>query len=249
MMKTFAKLWLGFFACATIIAAWFSNEIESHQLSRALTFGFDTFGRSVILLALDAAYQSFLTIFPIAALCMILALLASLIKTVNQPKLQFAWSTVVDTISSLPGFLIALSIGVFLGNQFSTVLLASVFLVLPYLIRFFESQIVHLQSQEYIFSAGALGGTRLHVFRWHLLPELARSVVSIFPFLMTRLLITETSLSFLGVSSDGSRETWGKLLYQGKDYLLEAPWICIFAGFPLFLTLLSFHLLSKPDQN
>jgi ABC-type dipeptide/oligopeptide/nickel transport system permease subunit len=247
MKTTLAKLWLGFFAITIIIAASFSPEIEAHNLPRTLKFGFDAFGRSCILLSLDAAYQSFLTIIPIGFFCMILAFLASLIKTAPNPALQFTWSTFVDTLSSLPGFLIALSLSVFLGGQFYTVLLASVFMVLPYLIRFFESQIVHLQSQEYITSAGALGGTRFHIFKWHLFPELARSMLSIFPFLMTRLLVTETSLSFLGLSSDSSRETWGKLLYQGKDYLLEAPWICLFSGLPLFLTLLAFHLLSKRE--
>jgi len=246
-MKTFARLWLGFFFVSMMIAAYFSPEIEAFTLPRTLQFGFDVFGRSCILLSLDAAFQSFKIIVPIGFCCLVLAFFVSFLKTIDRPVFQFGWNTAIDTFSSLPGFLIALSFSVFLGGQFWTVLLASAFLVVPYLIRFFESQIIQLQSQEYVFSAGALGATRMQIFRRHLLPDLARSVVSIFPFLMTRLLITETSLSFLGLSSDSAHETWGKLLYQGKDYLLEAPWICFFGGLPLFLTLLSFHILSRSE--
>jgi ABC-type dipeptide/oligopeptide/nickel transport system permease subunit len=247
MTKIAAKLWLGFFACAIVIAASYSNEIEAHSLSRSLQFGFDAFGRNCILLSLDGAYQSIAIILPIGLICMVLAFFTSLLKTIDSPSLQFVWSALVDTLSSLPGFLIALSLSVFLNGQFFTLLLASAFIVLPYLIRFFESQIIHLRSQEYITSAGALGGTAFHIFRRHLMPELGRSMISILPFLITRLLITETSLSFLGLSSDGTRESWGRLLYQGKEYLLEAPWICIYGGIPLFLTLLSLHLLLKTD--
>lgn len=246
-MKTFARLWLLFFVCAVVLAASFSSEIEAHSLSRTLKFGFDAFGRSCILLALDAAFQSFATILPIGFFCLALAFLASFLKTIRNPSFQFVWNSLIDTLSSLPGFLIALSFSVFFSGQFFVVLVASIFMVLPYLIRFFETQIVQLQSEEYIVSSGALGATRFHIFRQHLLPELFRSVISIFPFLITRLLVTETSLSFLGLTTEGSRETWGKLLYQGKDYLLEAPWICLFGGLPLFLTLLSLHFLSKNE--
>ena len=247
-MKYFAKLWLFFFALASGVTYFFSNEVESHTLSRTLQFGFDAFGRSCILLTLDAAFRSLIVVLPISFFCLFFALFISFLVSTKNPTLQLFWNTLTDTLSSLPGFLIALSLSVLFGDQFFTVLLAALLLVLPYLVRFFESQIIHLQASEYVSSANALGANRAHIFLKHILPELARSLLAILPFLMTRLLVIETSLSFLGLNTSAG-ETWGKLLFQGKDYLLEAPWISIFCGAPLFLTLFSFHLLSRHEQN
>ena len=245
--KSLSKLWILFFGTASAIADFFSSEIESHQLTRTLHFGFDAFGRSCLLLTLEVAFRSFSIILPLGVLCVCTALVFSTLGFIKNSFLKFIWETFNDTLSSLPGLLIALSLSVFFGNQWFTFILASFFLVIPYLIRFFESQIRLLNTQEYILRASALGGTRSHIFLKHYFPELLRSVVSIFPFLFTRLLLIETSLAFLGLTISSQGETWGHLLYQGRDYLLEAPWICFFCGAPLFLTLLSLHLLSNQE--
>jgi ABC-type dipeptide/oligopeptide/nickel transport system permease subunit len=94
-----------------------------------------------------------------------------------------------------------------------------------------------------------MGANPAHLYLHYVIPELLSSVVAVFPFLMTRLILIETSFSFLGIQSFTRGETWGRLLYQGKDYLLEAPWIIAYVGAPLFLTLLAFHLLSDAERN
>jgi len=73
-------------------------------------------------------------------------------------------------------------------------------------------------------------------------------LVVIAPFLVTRLLLLETSLSFLGLGQVSEHETWGRLIYQGRDYLTEAPWILVIFSFPLCITLFSLHLISRDDR-
>ncbi len=245
----FARLWLILFVCSATIASFFTVEIEAHVLTRVLHFGFDAFGRNCFLLALTAAFESFKIVIPIGVVCIATSLCLCLIGISKNRKLKLIWDTLIDTLSSLPGFLIALALSVFLSNQFYTLLLAASLLVVPYLVRFFESQMIHLQANDFIKSAEALGANSIHIFLKHLLPELWASTLAILPFLFTRLLLIETSLAFLGLSHSSQSETWGRLMLQGKDYMLEAPWISLFCGLPLFLTLLSFHLLSRVDQS
>jgi peptide/nickel transport system permease protein len=82
-----------------------------------------------------------------------------------------------------------------------------------------------------------------------LFPALRDSLLTLFPFVVLRLVLIETSLSFLGLSLIPEHESWGRLIAQGKDYLIEAPWILATSAIPLCLMLASFHLLSHEDQN
>ena len=186
-LQFLAKLWLVFFGVAATFAFFFSDAVEAHQLNRTLLFGFDAFGRSCILLTLDVAFRSFSVVFPVSIACVLLSLIFSFVGMSKNSTFRFVWDAMIDTLSSLPSFLIALSLSVLFGNQWFTFILASLLLIIPFLIRFFESQIRHLSTQEFVAGAYALGGTRIHVFVRHFLPPLLHSILSVFPFLLTRL--------------------------------------------------------------
>ena len=108
---------------------------------------------------------------------------------------------------------------------------------------------IKMQTEAHIEAARALGATPLQIFFRHYFPELLQLLKAVLPFLITRLLLVETSLSFLGLGTVASHDTWGRLLYQGKDYLIEAPWILIIGAIPLSFTLFSFHSLTRQDQG
>jgi peptide/nickel transport system permease protein len=243
------SLWLLFFFSASMVATLFQKQIQSHHLEDSLTFGFDPFGRNCILLSLNAATQSFLEIAPLGITCLVFSFLLSAFCFIKNPTFQFFWNTLWETINSLPGLIIAITLTAFFPNTTITFPLAVLFILIPYLIRFYEGQIQSLLTQEYITQAIALGATPLHLFRTHIAPELLLATKAILPFLITRLLIIETSLTFIGMKHPGAVTTWGELLYMGKDYLLEAPWISLFTALPLFLTIFSFHLISKNEAS
>jgi peptide/nickel transport system permease protein len=164
-------------------------------------------------------------------------------------RLEFLLRAGLDFLSALPGFLIALAFGIFLPDAAGPFLLGSLLLAAPTLTRFFESQLRHLRFEPYIQAAEALGAGPLHLWIRHYQPELLRMLRAILPFLALRLILLETSLGFLGLQQVPEHETWGRMLHQGKDYLIEAPWILHWAAVPLALTLASFHLLSREDPQ
>ena len=247
--KSASYFWLLFFLCSALVASIFQNSIQSHHLEQSLQFGFDPFGRNCILLALNAATQSMTEILPLGLLCLLVSFSLSTLCLIKNPFFQFCWNALWETIYSLPGFIIAISLTAFFPNTTLTFPFAVLFLLIPYLIRFYEGQIQSLIFQEYITQAIALGATPIHLFRTHLFPELFQATRAILPFLITRLLIIETSLTFVGMKQPGKVTSWGELLYMGKDYLLEAPWISFFTALPLFFTIFSFHLISKNEPS
>jgi peptide/nickel transport system permease protein len=247
--RNFAIFWI---AALTLLSVFFyqnQKAIERHTLNRVLSFGYDAFGRNCFQLTLTGLVESMKSILPIGIICILVSLFTSGVMLKYHDRFSFMFRTFLDTLTSLPGFLIALSLSAFFSQNSGAFFIAAIIMVYPTLTRFFEGQVLKLKSEEFIKAAQSLGASSTYLFYRHYLPVLLRLLVSILPFIFTRLIIIETSLSFLGLGSAPKHETWGKLLYQGKDYFLEAPWIMATASIPLFLTLFSFHLLSESQQN
>ena len=247
--RSLAWIWLLGFTAVSTGALLIRERIELHHLERALQPGFDAFGRSCPELVVLAAGNSVGMLIPVGALCILSALLLSSVALLRSPRAEFWLRTLLDTLTALPGFLIALAFGVFFPPSIGTFLIGALLLAVPSLTRFFESQLRHLRHEPYILASEALGASPLHLWMRHYRPELLRMLRAILPFLALRLILLETTLSFLGLQAAPEHETWGRLLYQGKDYLLVAPWILAWASAPLGFTLLSFHLLSREEPQ
>lgn len=247
--KLFSITWLSFFLIASLIASLFQNQIQSHNLEQSLQFGFDPFGRNCILLALNATTNSLRDILPLGVVCLLFSILFSTFSLVKNKTFTFWWNTLWETVYTLPGFILAISLTAFFPTSRLTFPLAALFLLIPYLIRFYEGQIQSILTREYVAQSIALGAKPFHLFKLHIFPELAEATQSVLPFLIMRLIIIETSLTFIGTKQPAEVTSWGELLYLGKDYLLEAPWISFFAALPLFLTVFALHLISKNEHS
>ncbi len=249
LLRTSSWIWLSTFGTAACIASLRRSQIETHHLEMALSPGFDAFGRSCYELVALAAGHSVRIMLPVALFCVLLSLALSSIALLKSSRMEFALRAFLDFLGALPGFLIALALGIFLPDASGTFLVGALLLSMPTLTRFFESQLRHLRFEPYIQAAEALGAGPLHLWIRHYQPELLRMLRAILPYLALRLILLETTLGFLGLQTAPKHETWGRLLQQGKDYLLEAPWILYWAAAPLALTLLSFHLLSREEPQ
>ena len=241
-------IWLIVFLGLSLFSHTHQSEIEAHVLSQILKLGYDAFGRNCLELLFVGAFQSLTLILPIGMLYLTLSFLASMIISFSPEKYAFLTKSSLDAISSLPGFLVALALSVFFPNSMITLFIASFFMIFPWLTRFLESHIISLKLSDHILASHALGASGTQVFIRHLFPDLCMLVVTLLPQFISKLLLIEVSLSFLGIGSAPEHETWGRLLYQGRDYLTEAPWILAIAGIPLCVTLFSLHLLTRDDR-
>ena len=85
----------------------------------------------------------------------------------------------------------------------------------------------------------------LEIILRHLLPNMVGPLTVQASFNMAGVIIAESSLSFLGLGAPPGTPSWGALLDQGKDFLIEAPHIAIFPGIAIMLTVLGFNLLGE----
>jgi peptide/nickel transport system permease protein len=234
---------------ASFIARLDLRGIELHHLEQTLAPGMDAFGRNCLLLTLAAISNSLTSILPVLVFTLAVSLVISFGVSGTNATARFALRAVLDLLSALPGLLLALSLGVVFPESNFTPYLATVLMVIPSTIRYFESILLKVRSEDFILAADSMGAPPGHIWAYHLLPALRDSVLAVLPFVVLRLILIETSISFLGLTPAPEHETWGRLLAQGKDYFLEAPWILVISALPLCLLLASFHLLSHEDQN
>lgn len=212
---------------------------QAFQLERALLFPYDSFGRNTLLLVGQAARGSLF----FAVITLILTGLSSLAITglisISPKRLRFLLERGLEFLNAFPSLLIALAAQAILGTGLTTLVLSLGFGLLPGTIRFLMVRARELLSEDYVQSARALGASEWGVFRTHLIPALLDHFRLKVPFIFAQCLGIEATLSFLGLGASPGTVTWGGLLAQGRDYLIEAPYLSILAGTPLLFTLLA----------
>lgn len=150
----------------------------------------------------------------------------------------------VETMWAFPAILLALAILAFLGQSlFNLILALAIQRWIPYC-RLARAQAMVIKNREFVAASRVLGGRTSWIVVRHILPNLLSSAVVIATFSMATAILSEASLSFLGLGVPPSIPTWGGMLSEGRSYVTEAWWIAVFPGFAIFLTVLGFNLVG-----
>lgn len=234
--------------------SWVSfGSAPEFKLERALAFpraglllGADTYGRELFSLIPSASLLSFGFAAGCVATSLTIALLFSGLAP-NLPRpLQRTFEGFLQFLLAFPSLLLAFMVAGFLGPGRITVALSLVLGSAPGLTRTLWVRARELSKQEFIWAARSLGAGPVRLAVRHYLPHLASLARVKIPSMLAHALLAEASLSFLGLGFPIGQESWGSLLSQAKDYLIEAPHISVAIGFPLVLSLLALDAVSKP---
>ena len=257
-------LWLALwylpaFALVTAIACGWGDDLAHHHLIHSLQgielfhpLGFDAFGRDLLLTTLRGSVLSSLFAFSALLASLILGSVAGTLMAVAPPTARFASLRALETLLAFPALLFSLAWAAIQGPGWGTLAFSLLLATLPGLIRLVYARARELLNEDYVLAARGLGASSWGIALHHLLPGVLGLCRVKAPTLFASALIAEASLSFLGIGAPIGRDSWGTLLAQGKDYLIEAPHLAIGSGFPLVLTLLSLQSLvsySRSDKN
>jgi peptide/nickel transport system permease protein len=188
-----------------------------------------------------------------AALALIISAFTAIwfgIATAFAPRLlQSLFRQSLEFLIGIPGLILALALATVNGPGWSTLLIALVLGILPNTARLVQARTRELLLEDYVLAARSLGATRIHIAIHHLGRGLFPVLNAKLPSLFSHCLLAEATLSFLGVGAPLGTETWGSILAQGRDYLLEAPQIAVLSGIPLILTLLAVQTLGDRTRD
>ena len=152
---------------------------------------------------------------------------------------------VMDGVLSIPLLLMAMVIVTALGPSLVNVILAMGVILTPTVNRVVRSAVLSVKELPYVDAARSIGATPVRIVLHHVLRNILAPVIVISTINLGSAIITESSLSFLGMGVPPPYPTWGGMLSStGRTYLQDAPWLAIFPGLAISLTVLAFNLLG-----
>ena len=153
-------------------------------------------------------------------------------------------SKISEIFLAFPFLLIAIAIMAFLGQGVGNLIMALMLSRWVQFCRVVRGEVLSVRERDFVTAAKALGGRDWYVLFHHVVPNTFASVTVIATFAMAIVIITEASLSFLGLGVPVHIPTWGSMLSEGRSYINRAPWLTIFPGLAIFITVFGINLLG-----
>jgi peptide/nickel transport system permease protein len=149
-----------------------------------------------------------------------------------------------DILLAFPPLILAMVTVTVLGNNLFTVVLAISVGVFPRFARVARGTILSIREREYVEAARALGASAPRIIWFHVLLNAVDPLIVLCTLLIPTAILTEALLSFLGLGITEPQPTWGNMINSGQIVLREAPWLTLFPGAAIVLTVLAFNLLG-----
>lgn len=149
-----------------------------------------------------------------------------------------------EVIFAFPGLLFAIAIMAVIGPSLYNVFLALGLVSWTSLARVIRGAVLSIKQQEYIEAARVLGASNSRILFRHVLPNTVAPAIILVTLGIGGAILAEASLSFLGLGAQPPTPSWGSMLSTGRDYLLQAPWLSIYPGLAIFITVMGFNLLG-----
>jgi peptide/nickel transport system permease protein len=153
-------------------------------------------------------------------------------------------SGVVVVLQAFPGFLLALVVAAVLEPGLFNLYIALGLVGWPAICRLVRGQTLALKERQFIEAAHAVGVSRRRVLVRHILPNCLGPVIVIVTLGAAGTILAEAALSYLGLGTQPPTPSWGSMLAAGLVHMSDAPWLTIYPGLAIFLTILSLNLLG-----
>ena len=151
---------------------------------------------------------------------------------------------IVDIQLSFPFILLALFIAAVLGRSLTNVILIAAISNWVNYARLVRGEILSVREMEYIEAIRSVGAKDSRIISRHVIPNVISPVIVQATLGMARIITMEASLSFLGLGVPVEVPTWGRMLAEGRDYMLTNPWLAIIPGLAITLTVLGVNLMG-----
>ena len=151
---------------------------------------------------------------------------------------------ITEIFLAFPFLLLAIALMAFLGQGVINIIIALMVSRWVQYCRVVRGEVLSLKERDFVTAAKALGARDFYVLLRHVMPNTLASITVVATFAMAIVIISEASLSFLGLGVPAHIPTWGSMLSEGRSYMNRAPWLTIFPGIAIFVTVFGINLLG-----
>lgn len=149
-----------------------------------------------------------------------------------------------DALLAFPFLILAVALAAALGPSLTNAMIAIGIATAPTFIRLTRGQVLAVQSEDYVQAAKALGTGDVRILLQHILPNSLAPLLVQATLTIAQAIIAESSLSFLGLGVQPPTPSWGGMLNTARNFINQAPWMAIFPGLSIYVTVLAFNLLG-----
>ncbi len=238
---------------AQVIAPYSPIKLEGSRLegpSARFLLGTDSTGRDVLSRVIFGARVSLLVGVISVGIGTVFGAVVGIASAYFMGKFDLITQRVIDGMMSFPPLLLALVMVSVLGPSLQNAMIAIGITLLPNQARVIRSGVLSIKEEQYIDAAKAIGASDARIMLRHIVPNVAPLVIILASVHVAGAIITEASLSFLGLGTQPPTASWGEMLSgPGRTHMESAPWIVLAPGVAISVTVLAFNLLGDTIRD
>ncbi len=150
----------------------------------------------------------------------------------------------MDMIFAFPALLLAMALIAVTGPSVRNIIFVTALIGVPRFARILRASVLSLKAQEFIEAARALSKSDVGIMAQHILPNCIAPLTVETSLSVATAIITESALSFLGLGVRPPTPSWGQMIADGRSEVFSAPWIVVFPGLAMMITILGYNLLG-----
>lgn len=175
---------------------------------------------------------------------MVIGTILGLVSGFFGGKTDFVIMRIADVVLAFPSLLLAMVIMYTLGASLLNLFIALSVISWAGTARVVRSQTMSLKEKEFVEAARSIGVKDRTIITRHIFPNCMPSLIVLFTMNIPGAILSEASLSFLGVGAQPPEASWGLMINIGKEYLFSSPWLAVTPGVAILLIVLAFNFLG-----